>query len=54
MYDSWNNNPKILLVLKFFFCVVKLVNITGDIKNFVQIYFFLNKTKIVEILTKFF
>ena len=57
MYDSWYNNHKILLVLAFskrFFCLFCIFNITGDTKKFVQISLLLNKTKIVEIWTKFF
>ena len=58
MYDSWYNNHKILLVLtfsnRFFFCLFCAFNITGDTKKFVQISLLLNKTKIVEIWTKFF
>ena len=54
IYDFWNKNLKTLLVLAFSKCLFCAVNITGDVKNFVQISIFLNKTKIVEIWTKIF
>ena len=46
MWNSWNINHK----MSFFFAV----NITGVIKNLVQISFLLNKTIIVESWTEFF
>ena len=52
---SWNNKHKILLFLVFknVVCLFCAVNITGDIKNFVQTLNLLNETKIIEIWTKF-
>ena len=46
IYDSWNTQPQNVV------CILSAVNITWDIKNFVQISILLNKTKIVEIWTK--
>ena len=56
MFDSWNNNHKILLSCCFqnVVCLFNAVNITGDIEIFVQISILLNKTEIFKIWTKFF
>ena len=55
MYDSSNNNKKILLVLTFpnVVCFFWTFNATRNI-NFVKILILLKNTKIVEIWTKFF